>query len=110
MRISDWSSDVCSSDLYSSVLRGILKREKVRLKNLIIVGDKVKIIPTSETEAVLVGINERKSILSRADHLSQQKEDRKSVEKGKSVSVRVALGSRRSIKKKKSKDKYIMTK
>src|SRR3546814_15115111 len=92
MRISDWSSDVCSSDLaFGGLLRQRLQRIEhalhvlVRVEVLVVVGDGA------------VG----------RDHVGQPvgeigAGDRKSVVEGKSVSVRVDLGGRRSIKKKKS--------
>lgn len=59
---------------YACSLRGTLKKDKRKLKNLVIVGDTVYFDPTSETEGVICQIEPRKSILSRADHLSQQRE------------------------------------
>src|SRR3546814_18976421 len=93
MRISDWSSDVCSSDLFAAMCRegyeGIVskradapyrgKRTKTWLK----------IKCTRRQEFVIVGWTE-----------SAAKGDRKSVVWGKSVSVRVDLGGRRIINKK----------
>lgn len=55
-------------------LRGVLKKEKHKLKNLIIVGDNVQFEKTGQDAGVIVAIDERKTVLSRADHLSQQKE------------------------------------
>src|SRR3546814_8622758 len=71
MRISDWSSDVCSSDLIRTAHRAIPPR---RAQHLLRQG--------------------------RARHRRRAHQDRKSVVKGKSVSVRVDLGGRRIIKKK----------
>src|SRR3546814_12141060 len=71
MRISDWSSDVCSSDLSSSAAEG---------------GRAVSVIADLGVEQPV----------ERVDH----EVDRKSVVWGKSVSVRVDLGGRRIIKKK----------
>src|SRR3546814_14103309 len=85
MRISDWSSDVCSSDLPSGGVCGRL--------SLAATGDSVA-----------------KSTATRSawarEFASQQlappscDQDRKSVEEGKSVSVSVDIGGRRSLKKK----------
>src|SRR3546814_15833821 len=73
MRISDWSSDVCSSDLACLLL----------------------IPPSTSTSMPLIcpaaGLARKR--IARAT-------DRKSVVSGKSVSVRVELGGRRIIKKK----------
>src|SRR3546814_20109870 len=68
MRISDWSSDVCSSDLTPS-------RQERR---------KVSVASTSFFSLIRAS--------------STMGPDRKSVVKGKSVSVRVDLGGRRIIK------------
>src|SRR3546814_15016992 len=69
MRISDWSSDVCSSDLRRHRVAGHGHRIGARWSR-----------------------NRVRPLRPRAD--------RKSVVKGKSVSVRVDLGGRRLIKKK----------
>src|SRR3546814_12358603 len=91
MRISDWSSDVCSSDLLVAV----------RLQDM------------ADAAALLAGhldvdlaaapwIDDRR-LAAGADQIGEVGEalrlDRKSVVKGKSVSVRVDLGGRRFIKK-----------
>src|SRR3546814_12161783 len=84
MRISDWSSDVCSSDLQVREERldqDLLAREVVEQAAL---GD-----------AGGVG-----------DRLDRGAADRKSVVSGKSVSVRVDLGGRRIIKKKRISTQY----
>lgn len=64
--------------LYICSLRGILKKEKTLLKNLVIVGDFVWFKPYEKTSKHLEGIIEhvepRKSTLSRADNLSRRKE------------------------------------
>src|SRR3546814_14048854 len=90
MRISDWSSDVCSSDLSL----------RTRFSNLAnILEDR------SRNEEVLVL---DRPVLTCADwqrlkayfgDAVAELEDRKSVVEGKSVSVRVDLGGRRIIKK-----------
>lgn len=51
-------------------LRGFLKKDRARLKNLLIVGDAVLF----DEQNTITTILERKSVLSRADHLSQKKE------------------------------------
>jgi ribosome biogenesis GTPase / thiamine phosphate phosphatase len=51
-------------------LRGSFKKERMRIKNLVIVGDMVFFTE----EKSIVAIEERKKVLSRADHLSQKKE------------------------------------
>src|SRR3546814_14896749 len=69
MRISDWSSDVCSSDLHAE--------------------------PMSLDDALRLAETRAPELQAREAGL----EDRKSVVEGKSVSVRVDLGGRRIIKK-----------
>src|SRR3546814_17642677 len=81
MRISDWSSDVCSSDLvaHAGVAHGAAQHRAA----FRILGD----LAVDHVEL--------------ADHrLQLGARDRKSVVEGKSVSVRVDLGGRRIIKKK----------
>src|SRR3546814_14762826 len=115
MRISDWSSDVCSSDLLDRHVQG--GRRLVGDDDLGIVqnrdgdgdalahaaGQLVRIgaqpgrrIRDADPPQGLFGASE--GLLSR-DLLVRL--DRKSVVSGKSVSVRVDLGGRRIIKKKK---------
>src|SRR3546814_2777671 len=74
MRISDWSSDVCSSDL----------------------GDDAAAHRVPEGRQH----EQRRADDERRDRDPQIDRDRKSVVEGKSVSVRVDLGGRRIIKKK----------
>src|SRR3546814_19151407 len=85
MRISDWSSDVCSSDLNDGrallhAARGVYRRGQARR-------------------------TDRSRVSRLADHgrgiRRAGKGDRKRVASGKSVSVRVDNGGRRSITKKK---------
>src|SRR3546814_4506813 len=86
-RISDWSSDVCSSDL-PFLAGGVFGFFAVWLRRWL-----------SETP-VFEAMHARKEL---ADGLPLRL-DRKSVVSGKSVSVRVDLGGRRIIKKKKNTD------
>src|SRR3546814_17571324 len=88
MRISDWSSDVCSSDLVRRHLvpagRDVAHQLRKALRD-----------PAEDEERRLdVGALE-----TFEQHLGV---DRKSVVSGRSVSVRVDLGGRRLIKKKKN--------
>src|SRR3546814_18341787 len=85
MRISDWSSDVCSSDL--AVVDGAIG---IREAAGAVTSDAVR----SGTRGAL-----DRDVHDVLDEV--QKADRKSVVWGKSVSVRVDLGGRRIIKKKK---------
>lgn len=64
---SNGSSFMCS-------LKGSFKKDKSRLKNLITVGDLVWFELSQNQEGSIVKIEERRSILSRADHLSRRKE------------------------------------
>src|SRR3546814_20611732 len=92
MRISDWSSDVCSSDLHPDdpdadgrEYRG--HHERYHRPN-----------PRHHRGA---GSGPRRQ----AEAMTTRQTDRKSVVSGKSVSVRVDLGGRRIIKKKHSTNK-----
>src|SRR3546814_20051205 len=94
MRISDWSSDVCSSDLIAS--RTIQHVADAILHHVFqFTGQNPEMdrvaLAASGAELVALG-----------NGLSQRIErgDRKSVGSGKSVSVRVDLGGRRTSKKK----------
>src|SRR3546814_19833113 len=93
MRISDWSSDVCSSDLSRAALRisqqpdQKAEQESLRQSKWLARKDK----------RVAGGI--KFPNYGRSAGLSYGREDRKSIVKGKRVSVRVDLGGRRIIKK-----------
>lgn len=60
--------------LFLCNLKGSLKQEKLRIKNLVAVGDFVQFVPNSEKEGTVISVEERYSILSRADNLSRRKE------------------------------------
>src|SRR3546814_16148144 len=102
MRISDWSSDVCSSDLETLTGAGheVVEMElgdflkgTIRIRNAFALRD-------------LSGYYLEWSILRNGEKTEEGRRqlevapDRKSVVKGKSVSVRVDLGGRRIIKQK----------
>src|SRR3546814_20720669 len=89
MRISDWSSDVCSSDL--AICERVPSVEMVRLVS-------------SGTEATMSAVRVARGHTGRDVVV---KLDRKSVVSGQSVSVRVALGGSRIINKKISRQ-YMM--
>lgn len=59
---------------YMCSLRGALKKEKTRSKNLVAVGDIVYIQPEDETSGTIVYVEERRSVLSRADNLRRRQE------------------------------------
>src|SRR3546814_20361475 len=92
MRISDWSSDVCSSDL----LKHALAKHAIEEENAI--------YPALRDAGQRDGAEELIREHGDVKHYLYDLEniDRKSVVLGKSVSVRVDLGGRRIIKKKKS--------
>jgi ribosome biogenesis GTPase len=60
--------------LYTCTLRGTLKKEKQRLKNLITVGDIVYFEQGAPNTGTIHFIAPRKSLLSRADHLLKRNE------------------------------------
>src|SRR3546814_14468961 len=109
MRISDWSSDVCSSDLRylsrthspgcllfcdSSITDGCQQVQDDGAFDRRAVGHEAFESPAMTFISVgSTGVGE-------ADHAVTAAGDRKSVVSGKSVSVRVELGGRRSVKKK----------
>src|SRR3546814_11077648 len=112
MRISDWSSDVCSSDLFAPHLSqghrfqnraidhmrspdpaGLGQRQREASVN-VMVKSKADTEGPGLTGIAFVGFLDQR--------------DRKSVVEGKSVSVRVDLGGRRIIKKKNKKIKNII--
>src|SRR3546814_20709674 len=117
MRISDWSSDVCSSDLIASradalrwrqanLAEGVTLGELLSdgsmpvvhpatpatdIANQMIAEDMGRICVVDPQSGALIGIIARRNLLSA---------DRTSVVQGKSVSVRVDIGSRGIMKKK----------
>src|SRR3546814_12184155 len=99
MRISDWSSDVCSSDL-GRHQRSITSRStgsNLPAISPFSLARNAPIAPPSPTIS---------QIAPSDSALAASRRDRKSVVSGKSVSVRVDLGGRRIIKKKQT---YIHT-
>src|SRR3546814_20878029 len=101
MRISDWSSDVCSSDLVGREQQPIpadpvdgVEDMLARLRLL------HRLRGQPDLPADVLGRQHRK-VRRLVPHPQRQLVDRKSVVKGTSVSVRVDLGGRRNIKKKK---------
>lgn len=59
--------------LFSCTLRGLLKKERGENKNLVTTGDFVLFAPLHKTEGQIYQIEERKSLLARADNLSRKK-------------------------------------
>src|SRR3546814_19927270 len=107
MRISDWSSDVCASDLVQLVQRLDVETHDAHVERA---GDLVGALAhTGEHDALgrHAGVQRAAQFADRDDVGTDagashplQDGDRKSVVEGKSVSVRVDLGGRRIIKKK----------
>src|SRR3546814_17016716 len=109
MRISDWSSDVCSSDLRPLAVRaGRIMAHFMAHSNILPPLDHS---PESHASAWPVSAwDGRRQLRSNAewflpaDACAQGDTDRKSVVSGKSVSVRLAIGGSRIIKKTKPKE------
>src|SRR3546814_16649269 len=99
MRISDWSSDVCSSDLIlaDELADGYLA---MRLADAQTGPSALSLAPPAyPMDAVRGGVEATVTVTVDVNA------DRKSVVEGRSVSVRVDLGGRRIIKKKKKDQK-----
>src|SRR3546814_5895132 len=90
MRISDWSSDVCSSDLFDMEANVTPPARTGRSGSY-----------SRSAASVAAASAASMRTTERATKRDSSSIDRKSVVKGKSVSVSVALGGRRIIKKKK---------
>src|SRR3546814_10960071 len=95
MRISDWSSDVCSSDLAPQPVAGLLAVP-------VPAGDlPVGLAATRDAAGTCLALPRAAKRPHRPDDRpAATGGDRKSVGKGKSVSVRVDIGGRRILKKK----------
>src|SRR3546814_18491257 len=93
MRISDWSSDVCSSDLYLSSRDLLPGAAGVRHDD-----DGAFVRRRRDDKRTLEGSAGRQGIESRRNGLDRPAGARKSVVYGKSVSVRVDIGGRRFLK------------
>ncbi|MBM3197825.1 MAG: ribosome small subunit-dependent GTPase A [Chlamydiae bacterium] len=65
---------LANSTVYRCQLRGTLKKEKTRHKNLITVGDFVFLEPKNQGEGMICFVEPRRSVLSRADNLLRRKE------------------------------------
>src|SRR3546814_16377025 len=105
MRISDWSSDVCSSDLppaWRGVRLGVRERwsraESARRGPVYL--QRHRPDPECGDRGIRFGVCPGNLRTAPSRQGSSQTRDRKSVVKGKSVSVRVDLGGSRIIKKK----------
>src|SRR3546814_13749559 len=119
MRISDWSSDVCSSDLLHREIRArqerqgrTVRRRHARRHDRGAVGEgaRPEILLTDQGQAGLVrgqdgGRAGRQRKARRVPAGTPERIDRKSYVQGKSVSVRVNLGGRRIFNKKQTQQK-----
>src|SRR3546814_11608611 len=103
MRISDWSSDVCSSDLedtpFTPPLPPVVQRLVRTIRARRITPPQPVAVDEDDPAQHPPILNPRLAMALGKVRL--QTRDRKSVVSGKSVSVRVDLGGRRIIKKKK---------
>src|SRR3546814_15698197 len=104
MRISDWSSDVCSSDLGKQP-GSAAAIDRQRLLPLVLHCQGIEHPNRHQQTEDMAEQDEKDADMEqhRPPHqlLAPQELDRKSVVSGKSVSVRVDLGGRRIIKKQK---------
>src|SRR3546814_19884444 len=111
MRIRDWSSDVCSSDLSKAeIIKSADGKELVmRLDGASVADTQMMAAAPELLDALknLIDAHDRYMGASRPDATATTTERKRGV-KGKSVSVRVAPGGRQDIKKKQQK-KYIKT-
>lgn len=64
----------CSGKIFACTLKGSLKREKIKTKNLVTVGDDVYFEGSDECTGTISIIAPRRSVLSRKEHLLQRKE------------------------------------
>src|SRR3546814_17340206 len=101
MRISDWSSDVCSSDLERAstaalAVTAIRSRSMSSTSLMLHQAALTGMFTICSVESSLISSSSR----AKRTAITHTGEDRKSVVQGKSVSVRVDLGGRRSMKKK----------
>lgn len=63
-----------NGEIISCSLRGLLKKDKTQFKNLVTVGDFVLFERSNLGEGIIVHVEPRHSILSRAENLSRRKE------------------------------------
>src|SRR3546814_15744238 len=102
MRISDWSSDVCSSDLVRLLKPRRPGDGQAAGTRTSYLNQRLR-IDADIVRRRAGGIDDRlRRLQALRDGGLISEEDRKSVVSGKSVSVRVDLGGRRHIKKKKN--------
>src|SRR3546814_19421055 len=106
MRISDWSSDVCSSDLAGAPAGLPARAPSMRSGGRVVVTTSVRwSIPSRANASEASRAGQSSTGAHQISCARSAAIDRKSVVKGKSVSVRVDLGGRSNIKKKKKSKK-----
>src|SRR3546814_11646849 len=105
MRISDWSSDVCSSDLlhvpgHTPEHLALVVTDRTRGPEpwFVLTGHTLMVGDMGRTELASAAEAGARTLFRSAEQL---RADRKSVVEGKRVAVRVDLGGRRLLKKKK---------
>src|SRR3546814_12796375 len=112
MRISDWSSDVCSSDLAGDGV-GTVDRRSAAGQDLDLLdrcrGDRVEVhrVGLAVVGPRVIGCEatvDQDQLVTRAQSAQVEEADRKSVAEGTRVTVVVELGGRTSIKTTKNKD------
>src|SRR3546814_19505484 len=96
MRISDWSSDVCSSDLPDR------EPQMTDFSGFDVLSEKAAVADADRVQLLDPELlyPDPENVRSAIDEATIDEIDRKSVVEGKSVSVRVELGGRRIMKKK----------
>src|SRR3546814_20018145 len=104
MRISDWSSDVCSSDLGPGAAAGQYQLTRGCCPRQLLSQWPFQFRRSWRAASACDSAGAVCDLVA-ADDRNQHRGDRKSVVSGKSVSVRVDLGCRRIIKKKKGERK-----
>src|SRR3546814_12172084 len=108
MRISDWSSDVCSSDLHRRIPARVGHQRRTLGHLVADVPEALDVLEVGFAEVVPdagVWWHDVRLVAAVADHIVRAL-DRKSVVSGQSVSVRVDLGGRRIYQIHNSKHRY----
>src|SRR3546814_18830910 len=95
MRISDWSSDVCSSDLDLEMQRTIVAEQTLRANFAAI---RHRDARQQAVDQLLLPGAQGLALGAAIEAVERGRVDRKRVVEGKGVSVRVDPGGRRSIK------------
>src|SRR3546814_14407300 len=102
MRISDWSSDVCSSDLVQLVQQVEAGHRRHGRTDAALLAENVGVEIHGDDHLLSSSARQTDTDTGTPKRAASTIRDRKSVVSGKSESVRVNLGGRRSIKKKKN--------